>query len=289
MENNNQNLELVNNLIELLTLEEIDIDLYRGPITKEPWKRVFGGQVVGQALMAACKTVDTKRMPHSLHAYFMRPGDPTKPIIFEVKRDRDGGTFTSRRVVAKQSGMPILNMACSFQIQENGLSHQLDIPNLPPPDNLISRADFIKQNLHKYPEKMWPNLLAPRAVEFRQIFNENPESLAQNYWFKINAPLPEDQTLHRVLLAYATDYTLLGACLAPHQKNWFDDDIQVASLDHAVWFHEDIKFDDWLLYTQDSPWAGGGRGLNRGMIYDQSGKLVASVAQEALIRMRKPK
>ncbi len=280
-----ENEELVTLLINLMNLEEIDTDLFRGPMTHEPWRRVFGGQVIGQALMAASKTVEGNRQAHSLHAYFMRPGDPLKPIIYEVKRDRDGGTFTSRRVIAKQNGLPILNMACSFQIPEEGLEHQLEIPHLSLPDQLMSRAEFLARNIDKYPESMRSHLLAPRPIDFRQVSLESDE-LKQNYWFKIIAPLPENQILHRVLLAYATDYTLLGACLAPHDKNWFDTDMQVASLDHAVWFHQDIKFDDWLLYTQDSPWAGGGRGLNRGLIFNQDGKLVASVVQEALIRNR---
>lgn len=278
--------KLVDDLIELLSLEEIDTDLYRGPINKEPWKRVFGGQVVGQALMAACQTVEKDRLPHSLHAYFMRPGNPNKPIVYEVFRDRDGGSFTSRRVVAKQSGMPIFNMACSFHKNEESIIHQAKMPNFTPPPENESLQDWVNNNLEKYPDKMRPFLQKERAVEFRQIFENLKSPLHQDYWFKIIANLPDDQILHRVLLAYATDYTLLGACLLPHKLDWADENVQVASLDHAIWFHGDVKFDDWLLYSQNSPWAGSARGLNHGEIYNREGKLVASVAQEALVRIR---
>lgn len=278
--------ELVKDLIELLSLEEIDIDLYRGAISKEPWKRVFGGQVVAQALMAACNTIEKDRMPHSLHAYFMRPGNPKKPIIFEVYRDRDGGSFNSRRVVAKQSGMPILNLACSFQKIEKGFKHQVEMPNIAPPPIDETHEDWIKQNLEKYPDNMRPFLLKERAVEFRQIFSNDGDPLEQNYWFKLIDEIGNDQILHRIMLTYATDFTLLGACLLPHNLDWADENLQVASLDHALWFHDDVKFDDWLLYHQTSPWAGAGRGLNHGKIYDKNGKLIASVAQEALIRKR---
>lgn len=276
-------------LVELLNLEELDIDLYRGSIAKEALRRVFGGQVVGQALMAACNTVDKDRLPHSLHAYFMRPGNPDKPIIFEVYRDRDGASFTSRRVVAKQSGVPILNLACSFQRAEKGYDHQVQMPKFSPPSESESHEDWVKANLEIYPDNMRPFLLKNRAVEFRQIFSENPNSLEQNYWFRLVDDIGDNQILQRVMFAYATDFTLLGACLLPHRVNWLNDDVQAASLDHALWFHDDVKFDEWHLYHQTSPWAGAGRGLNRGEIYNTNGKLIASVAQEGLIRPRKRK
>jgi acyl-CoA thioesterase II len=288
--NNTDPAILVSRLIALMDLEEIDLNLYRGPVTSEPWIRVFGGQVVGQALIAACRTVDRPRMPHSLHAYFMRPGDPHRPIIYQVNRDRDGGTFSSRRVVALQNGQPILNLAASFQVPEKGLEHQFAMPDVPPPEGLEEDRAILERNKHLLRGKSLPTVLRERPIAFRPI---DPVPLGgeklppfRSYWFKAVAPLPDDQILHRGLLAYASDMMLLGTCMRPHGLNWMSDNIQEASLDHAVWFHGDIKLDDWLLYVLDSPWSGEARGLNRGLIYTRDGRLVASVTQEGLIRVR---
>ncbi len=286
--------DLVQRLVRLLDLEQIEVDLFRGGRTSEPWVRVFGGQVIGQALIAACRTVTPDRLPHSLHAYFMRPGDPHLPIVYQVSRDRDGGTFTSRRVVAIQHGKPILNLAASFQQREEGLAHQFDMPDVPPPEGLEDVREIALRNIDRIPEARRALVLHRRPISFRPVagsagYDEERRSPQQAYWFRTVAPLPDDQTLHRGMLAYASDMMLLGTSMLPHGLSWPRDDMQEASLDHALWIHDDIKLDDWLLYTQDSPWSGGGRGLNRGLIYTREGRLVASVAQEGLIRIRRPR
>lgn len=287
------------NLLELLKLEQIDNDVFRGPITNEPWMRVFGGQVIGQALQAACETIENDRLPHSLHAYFLRPGDPKKPIIYNVERDRDGKSFSSRRVVAKQNGKPILNLACSFQDFEGGFHHQFDMPDVPPPESLKSELDLIFEVLNGPPSQMQDiingnleHIIRKRPIEFRPIDQERYLTLRNSVpkqctWFKSLTPIPDNQILQRVLLAFSSDFFLLSTCLEPHAATWDEKRMQVASLDHAVWFHEDFRIDDWLLYVLDSPWAGGGRGMNRGLVYTRDGKLVASVAQEGLIRVSK--
>lgn len=288
--------EIVKTLIDLMAIEQIDGDIYRGPITNEPWMRVFGGQVVSQALMAACHTVDDDRLPHSLHAYFVRPGDPKLPIIYDVSRDRDGKSFSSRRVVAKQGGIPILNLSCSFQTGEDGLHHQFAMPNVVGPENLKSETQLVLDVLNGPPSYSQQSamanrqhLLRPRPIEFRPINQDRYLSLkkgepAHCFWFNAIAPLPRDQNLHRVLLAYASDMMLLSTALLPHGVSWHQQKMQVASLDHALWLHEDFWLDEWLLYALEAPWSGGARGMNRGLVYTQSGKLVASVAQEGLIR-----
>ena len=286
--------ELVQRLVDLLDLEQIEVDLFRGARTSEPWVRVFGGQVIGQALIAACRTVAPDRSPHSLHAYFMRPGDPNLPIVYQVSRDRDGGSFTSRRVVAIQHGQPILNLAASFHQREQGLSHQFDMPDLPPPEALEDDREIALRHLDAIPEKRRALILRRRPISFRPVTvppRYGGEKLAphQAYWFRTVAPLPDDQALHRGMLAYASDMMLLGTCMLPHGLSWVRDDLQEASLDHALWIHDDVQLDDWLLYTQDSPWSGGGRGINRGLIFTRDGRLVASVAQEGLIRVRHPR
>ncbi len=286
--------ELVQRLVSLLDLEQIEVDLFRGARTSEPWVRVFGGQVIGQALIAACRTVTPDRPPHSLHAYFMRPGDPNLPIVYQVSRDRDGGSFTSRRVVAIQHGKPILNLAASFQEREEGLSHQFDMPDVPPPEELEDDREIALRHIDSIPEARRALILRRRPISFRPVAGDPHYGTGQGeprqaYWFRTVAPLPDDQVLHRGMLAYASDMTLLGTCMVPHGLTWARDDLQEASLDHALWIHDDIKLDDWLLYTQDSPWSGGGRGMNRGLIYARDGRLVASVAQEGLIRVRRPR
>ncbi len=283
--------ELAARLVELLALECIDVDLFRGGRTLEPWTRVFGGQVIGQALMAACRTVDEDRLPHSLHAYFVRPGDPESPILYEVERDRDGRSFTSRRVVARQHGKPILNLAASFHIREPGLTHQVAMPDVPGPDGLANERQIIESIIDRIPEARRPLVLRDRPLEFRPIYpnalvSAAPSDPSQAYWFRVVAPLPDDQILHRVALAYASDMMLLATSMLPHDVHWLTGGIQEASLDHAIWMHDDVRVDDWLLYTQDSPWSGGARGMNRGLIFSRDGRLVATVMQEGLIRPR---
>ncbi len=272
-----------------MQLEQIEVDLFRGRRTNEPWKRVFGGQVIAQALGAACRTVDN-RLPHSLHGYFMRPGDPTLPIVYRVERDRDGRSFSSRRVVAIQQGKPLLNLAASFHVREAGLSYQIGMPEVPPPEELLNEEVLAAQFADLLRPERRITFNRTRPIEFRPVdqttrFSETPRYNGQSYWFRAVAPVPDDQILHRVLLAYASDTMLLGSSLLPHGKHWMKDPMQEASLDHALWFHEDLRIDEWLLYVQDSHWSGGGRGLSRGLVYSRDGKLVASVAQEGLIRM----
>lgn len=283
--------ELVAQLSALLDVEEIDTDLYRGPRLPGGVGRVFGGQVIAQALQAAQRSVDSDKAAHSLHAYFMRPGDENHPIIYRVVRDFEGRSFANRRIIAMQKGQPILNMTASFQSPAEGLHHQDAMPDVPDPDALRSERELREQIRDQVPEKFRRFFLRARPIEIRPVNPRNwfaPDKIepAQHSWFRVVAPLPDDLALHRAMLAYASDMTLLGTCLLPHGVSWMTGEVQTASLDHAIWLHEPFRFDEWLLYTTDSPWAGHSRGFNRGKIYSRDGRLVASVAQEGLIRLR---
>ena len=282
--------ELVAELVDVLDLERIDENLFRGQNSTDANFRLFGGQVIAQALVAASRTVDTDRPAHSLHAYFMRPGAVDVPVIYQVERDRDGSSFSTRRVVAIQNGKPILNAALSFQIEETGFEHQFDMPDVPGPETLLTEVEWREGFKDQMPKRFHDHFLRERPIDFRRVDQSTPEEEGkephQNVWFRVQAELPDDPQLHRCMLAYASDMTLLSTCQRPHGIKWYSGKVQVASLDHAIWFHGPVKADDWLLYVQDSPWAGGARGMNRGMIYDRSGRLVASVAQEGLIRSR---
>ena len=278
-------------LLGVLNVEQIDRDLFCGTNTRDSWKRVYGGQVVAQALMAASLTVEPDRPVHSLHAYFMRPGDPRSRIIYQVDRDRDGGSFTSRRVVAIQQGQPILNFAASFHAREPGLHHQMAMPEVPTPESLRPESELWKVWIEDIPADVRSIVQAPRAIEFRPVAPQRPAEAhpvepRQATWFRAAGPVPADQAMQRAMLAYASDSYLLGTALLPHGVNWLSPKIQLASLDHAVWFHDDVNMEQWLLYVEDSPWSGGARGMNRGLIYASDGRLVASVAQEGLIRVR---
>ncbi len=275
----------------LLDVEEIDTDLYRGARNPGGVGRVFGGQVIGQALQAAQRSVEGDKIAHSLHAYFMRPGDEDHPIIYRVVRDFEGRSFATRRVIAMQKGQPILNMAASFQLPAEGLHHQDAMPDVPMPEDLRSESELREEIRDQVPEKLRRFFLRARPIEIRPVNPRNwfrPEKMPalQHSWFRVVAPLPDDGALHRAMLAYATDMTLLGTCMLPHGVSWMTGNVQTASLDHALWLHEPFRFDDWLLYTTDSPWAGHSRGFNRGRIYARDGRLVADVAQEGLIRVR---
>lgn len=277
-------------LIELLDLEEIEKNIYRGVGPDEGWQRVYGGQVIGQALVAASRTVEPDRHAHSLHGYFLRPGDPSVPILYTVDRIRDGRSFTTRRVVAIQHGRPIFNMSISFQVLEDGLSHQITMPEVPRPESLRTelelRAEWAIEsgaNDNGSPDRKMP-------IEIRPLDKWNPykpERInAHNMcWMKARDTLPEGLSLHQCVLAYLSDWTLLDSCIRPHGVSFLDEKLQVASLDHAMWFHRPFKADEWLLYVQDSPSSSGGRGLNCGTIYNRAGELVASVVQEGLIRL----
>lgn len=283
--------ELVTQLTTLLDVEEIDTDLYRGPRLPGGVGRVFGGQVIAQALQAAQRSVEGDRIAHSLHAYFMRPGDENHPIVYRVVRDFEGRSFANRRVIAMQKGKPILNMTASFQTPSEGLNHQEAMPDVPDPDSLRSERELREEIRDQVPEKFRRFFLRARPIEIRPVNPRNwfaPDRMEphQHSWFRVVAPLPDDLALHRAMLAYASDMTLLGTCLLPHGVSWMTGEVQTASLDHAIWLHEPFRFDEWLLYTTDSPWAGHARGFNRGRIYARDGRLVASVAQEGLIRLR---
>jgi len=277
-------------LLSLLDLEQIEDDIFRGVSPKDRWQRVFGGQVLGQALVAASRTVEGRGC-HSLHAYFLRPGDPRIPIIYEVDRSRDGSSFTARRVVAIQHGQPIFTMSASFQLSEQGLEHQTEMPAVPDPETLKSEYEWRMEILNDLPEHVRPWFLRARPIEFRPVEPANRFAKSrflprQVLWFRAVAPLPDGEAIHQCVLAYASDMTLLDTSLLPHGFTIFTGALQVASLDHAMWLHRPFRADEWLLYVQESPSAAGGRGLNRGTIYRRDGALIASVAQEGLIRVR---
>jgi len=282
---------LAEGLVDLLDVEEIDTDLYRGKRQPGGEGRVFGGQVIAQALQAAQRSTDAPRAAHSLHAYFMRPGDEHYPILYRVVRDFEGRSFATRRVIAMQRGKPILNLAASFQIPEEGLHHQDVMPDVPAPETLQSERELRGAVIDKAPEALRRHLLRPRPIEIRPVkprdwFGGEKRPPAQASWFRISAPIGDDPAMHRAVLAYASDMTLLGTSTLPHGVSWLTHNMQSASLDHALWFHQDFRADEWLLYATDSPWAGHARGFNRGKIFARDGRLVASVAQEGLIRMR---
>lgn len=282
----------VADLLRILDLEPLEVNLFRGRSPQTGWQRVFGGQVVGQALVAATRTVDG-RPPHSLHGYFMRPGDPAVPIIYEVDRIRDGRSFVTRRVVAIQHGAAIFSMSASFHLDEPGYEHQMDMPEVPRPDELPSEKMLKEQMMPTMPRAIREYFERERPIELRhcdpmRYVDGKPRPPMQSVWIRATEALPKDPAIHQCVLAYASDMTLLDAALVAHGSSVFSGEIQAASLDHAMWFHKPFRADEWLLYTQDSPFAGGARGFTRGRIYTQGGELVASVAQEGLIRRRRP-
>ena len=279
-------------LLDILDLEQLEHNLYRGRSHKVGWQRVFGGQVIGQALVAAQRTVDDSRAVHSLHCYFMRPGDPQVPIIYQVDRLRDGGSFTTRRVTAIQHGHAIFSLESSFQVVEDGLEHQMPMPlDVPDPENLPTQVQLLQETGHKVPEAVRKFWSRERPLDIRPVNSEHYTSTdklppRQNVWLRTVGPVPDDSPLQSAILAYLSDMTLLETTTFAHGKVGFDPQIQMASLDHAMWFHRPHKLDDWLLYTQDSPTSIGARGLARGFLYARDGTLIASTAQEGLIRLR---
>ena len=282
---------LVRQLTDLLTIEEIDRDLFRGARQPGGVGRVFGGQVIAQALQAAQRSTDGAKTAHSLHAYFMRPGDEDFPIVFRVVRDFEGRSFATRRVIAMQGGQPILNLAASFQIAEDGMHHQDAMPDVPGPDELRSEAELRLEAIDEVPEKWRRHLLRARPIEIRPVhprswIRPEPREPRQYSWMRLVSPIGDDDAMHRAILAYASDMSLLGTALLPHGVNWMTGKLQTASLDHALWFHEPFRCDEWLLYACDSPWAGHARGFNRGQVFTTDGRLVASTSQEGLIRRR---
>ncbi|MCB1649576.1 MAG: acyl-CoA thioesterase II [Gammaproteobacteria bacterium] len=278
-------------LYEHLDLEALGDDVFQTKFGNEGWRQIFGGQVLAQALLSASCTVDAERQPHSLHAYFLRPGDKKAPIRFQVERLRDGRSFTTRRITAIQHGAAILNMAASFQISEDGMSHQVEMPQVPPPQECLTRAQLAEMYRDSMPEEMFQHASRPFAIDLRPVEPENlmaPEVRPPHrmVWLKLNDTLPSDYPWHRHMLAYASDMTLLETSLRPHEVSMFTPNLQMASLDHSMWFHRPFRMDEWLLYVQDSPSSSGARGFSRGNIFRENGELVVSVAQEGLIRLR---
>jgi acyl-CoA thioesterase-2 len=282
--------DAIENLLRILDLEPLEHNLFRGRSPEEGWQRVFGGQVLGQALVAASRTVPASRTAHSLHAYFLRAGDPSIPIIYEVDRIRDGKSFATRRVVAIQHGHAIFSMSASFQVEEGGLDHQMPAPDVPPPEALVAEDELKRQfmaSANEAVKRYWQRErpIEIRPVSLRHYISRDRLDPVQQVWFRATGPLPDDPAIHKCVLAYASDLVLIDTALHPHGRSLFDRDLQVASLDHALWFHRPFRADDWLLYAMDSPAASGGRGFNRGAVFTRDGVLVASVAQEGLIRV----
>jgi len=280
----------IETLLSILDLEPLEQNLFRGLSPQSNWQRVFGGQVIGQALVAAARTVEGRPV-HSLHAYFMLPGDPKVPILYEVDRLRDGTSFSTRRVLAIQHGKAIFAMSVSFQIEEPGLDHQIPMPDVPPPEELPDRTEITEKYLENAPEgvrRYWQRerLIEIRPVDLRHYVSREKLPPQNFVWVRATGKLPDDPDIHRCVLAYASDMTLLDTSLFAHGRGVFDPDLQAASLDHAMWFHRPFRADEWLLYAEDSPSASGARGFNRGSLFSRDGRLVASVAQEGLIRVR---
>ena len=281
----------VGGLLAILDLEPLEVNLFRGLSPQVGWQRVFGGQVLAQAMTAAVRTVPAERTAHSLHGYFLLPGDPKAPIVYEVERIRDGGSFTTRRVKGIQHGRAMFSMSLSFQKTEAGFDHQSTMPDVPPPEKLPSERDLARKFVEVLPEAMRSYWERDRPIEMRPVdtaryFERAERTAAQHIWMRASGKLPDDPALHQCVLAYASDFTLLDTALIAHGKLMFDPDIQMASLDHALWFHRPFRADEWLLYVQDSPSASGARGFCRGSIYRRDGVLVASVTQEGLMRQR---
>lgn len=280
----------LNDLVGLLDLEQIEHNIFRGESRDIGSGSVYGGQALAQALVAAGRTVDDDRHAHSMHGYFILPGDVEAPIVYEVDRIRDGRSFTTRRVVAIQHGRPIFNMSASFHIHEEGRTHQADMPNVPGPNALPSERDLIREIADRIPERVRPFYTRERPIEFRPINPVNPfdpdeRAPVKHRWFRAQGSLSDAPLLHQAVLAYASDYGLLTTALLPHALSFVQPNLQLATLDHAVWYHRPFRADEWLLYTTDSPAAAGSRGFSRGQIFSQDGTLVASVTQEGLMRL----
>jgi len=281
--------QVLDALLSLLHTKQIEEDHFLGDSHDLGFPQVFGGQVLGQALNAACRTVQSGWLPHSLHAYFLRPGAPDTPILYEVDRIRDGRSFATRRVVARQQRKAVFNLAASFQVPELGFDHQSAMPSVPGPDGVQAEVDRIRAFADKLPPRVREIWTRDHPVEVRVVNplkypNPAPREPVRHAWMRAAGEMPDDPVLHRCLLAYASDFQLLGTCLQPHGKTFMSKGMKVASLDHALWFHREFRLDDWLLYAMDSPSASGARGLNRGGFFTKDGSLVASVAQEGLIR-----
>ncbi|PKM31151.1 MAG: acyl-CoA thioesterase II [Gammaproteobacteria bacterium HGW-Gammaproteobacteria-11] len=280
---------MLDDLVSLLALEKIEENLFRGLSQDLGFRQLFGGQVLGQSLSAASQTVDASRHVHSVHGYFLRPGDATLPIIYQVDPLRDGGSFTTRRVQAIQKGKPIFTMISSFQGDEEGYDHQAVMPKVPGPEDLRNETQLTRDHQHLIHEKVRDKVLVDKPIEIRPVelfnpFKPHAAEPVRHVWFRADGRLPDDPQLHRYLLAYASDFHLLGTAMLPHAVSSWSPQMQVASLDHSIWYHRPLRMDDWLLYAMDSPSASGSRGLSRGQIFNREGVLVASITQESLMR-----
>ncbi len=280
----------IEELIEHLNVEQIDKLLFRG-LTPDSWrKRVYGGQVLAQALNAALRTVDSDRKVHSLHAYFLHPGNPKAPIIYDVDPIRDGKSFTTRRVVAIQNGKAIFNTSISFQVAEEGLNHQVDMPDIVGPEELTSDEEYLQRLAEEHPNLVTPGMRNAQPIEIRRLQIIDPMSPEitkpqTGLWMRSKGTLANEPIIHQTMLAYLSDYFLMGTALLPHGVTFFNSKLQGASLDHVLYFHDNFRADQWLYYHMDSPVSSGGRGLNRGTVYTQDGRLVASSIQEGLMRI----
>lgn len=278
-------------LVRQLSLEKIEENLYRGESQDLGWGQVFGGQVLGQALSAAAKTVDGGRVVHSFHGYFLLPGRVDRPIVYDVDRIRDGRSFTTRRVSAIQNGEAIFTMAASFQVQEEGFDHQDEMPQVPGPEGLQSQVELARRYADMMPSPLRERFTAESPIEIRPVDPIHPMRPDKRppqgmWWVRANGSLPQDPALHRYLLAYASDFNLIAVALYPHGRSWFTGEVKLASIDHAMWFHRPFQMDDWLLQVVESPSASGARGLARARYFTRDGRLVASTAQEGLARGR---
>lgn len=307
MSETSTNEQLLAGLVRLLTVEKRAADIYSGPPQQDGIGRVFGGQVLAQALQAAQASVSDGKVAHSLHAYFLRGGREGAPIEYRIERDFDGRSFANRRVVASQENeegrpVPILNLTASFQLPEEGLEHvDAPMPDVADPDELRPdmelRREIAEEWADRLSEQQRSQMLRPRPIEMRTIdrlhwMSREPREPRAHTWFRVCAPITgADDTpeLHRAIITYASDYTLLGTSALPHGLSWMRNELVGASLDHAIWFHREARADEWLLYATDAPWSGGGRGFNRGRIFNRAGELVASVAQEGMMRKRTPR
>ena len=281
--------QVLDQLVALLSLETIEENLFRGVSQDLGLRQLFGGQVIGQSLSAASQTVAPERHMHSMHGYFLRPGDASLPVVYEVDRVRDGGSFTTRRVLAIQKGRPIFSCSASFQLEEEGYSHQIpSMPDVPGPEELDRAVGFERPSGEGEHGFDMPIEIRPvEQLEADEGEQPAPRAPFKYLWVRAAGKLPDNPALHKYLMAYASDFGLLTTALLPHGVSFWQRSMQIASLDHSLWFHRnDVRADEWLLYALDSPWAGNGRGFSRGNIFNRAGELVASVAQEGLIRNR---
>ena len=278
-------------LVALLELEPIEQNIYRGDNRNIGTGRIFGGQVLAQALVASARTVEEERPLHSMHGYFILPGDLSVPVVYFVERLRDGGSFSTRRVTGIQNGNAIFSMSSSFHCHEEGDEHQTEMPDVPDPESLRPELEQIRERADEIPEAYRAILTQDRALDFRATDGSDPFDVTvreptRSYWVKAIGPVDDNPVHHQALLAYSSDYGLLDAALRPHAISLRDPNMMVASLDHSIWFHRSVRMDDWMLYVAESPAAGGARGFTRGTFYTRSGQLVASVAQEGLVRRK---